>query len=211
MKKVSRIVKVNNAADTLKGEKMGFGLLFIGYFVATLMSINMAGPFIRVVGYGIVFIAASKLNSYNRYFRLLQIASVFMTALSVLLSVSTVTDFLYSELIISQNIFGGAYQTVMGHVETVLSFIFSAVMLYAIRSIAIETEDTKIAVNATRNFVFMCIYMVLYVVTCLPFAYTKYFGMPTLLIQFAYITLNLILVFMCYTRICDESDVEMNR
>ncbi|MBE6535165.1 MAG: hypothetical protein E7677_00880 [Ruminococcaceae bacterium] len=190
---------------------MGFGLLFIGYFVATLMSINMVGPFIRIIGYGIVFIASSKLNGYNRHFRLLQIAAAFMVALSILLSISTVTDFLYSELIISKNIFGEPYQTVIGHVETVMSFIFASVMLYAIRSIATETEDLKISANAIRNFVFMCIYVLLYVVTCLPFAYTKYFGMPTLLIQFAYVVLNLILIFTCYTRICDESDVEMNR
>lgn len=190
---------------------MGFGLLFIGYFVATLMSINMVGNFIRVIGYGIVFIAASKLNNYNRYFRLLQIASALMVALSILLSVSTVTNFLYNELMISKNIFTGAYQTVIGHVETALSFSFGAVMLYAIRSIAIETEDTKISVNAVRNFVFMCIYIILYVVTCLPFTYTNYFGIPTLLVQFTYIILNLILIFMCYTRICDEGDVEMNR
>ena len=57
----------------------------------------------------------------------------------------------------------------------------------------------------------MCLYIILYVVTCLPFAYTNYFGIPTLLAQFTYIILNLILIFMCYTRICDESDVEMNR
>ena len=190
---------------------MGFGLLFIGYFVATLMSINIVGPFIRVVGYGIVFIAASKLNNYNRYFRLLQIAAALMTALSVLLSVSTVTDLLYEELIISQNIFDGVYQPIIGHVETALSFVFSAVMLYAIRSIALETEDTKISVNAVRNFVFMCIYMILYGVTCLPFAYTKYFGMPMLLMKTVCIILNLALIFTCYMRVCDESDVEMKR
>ena len=190
---------------------MGFGLLFIGYFVATLMSINMAGPLIRIIGYGIMFIAATKLNNYNRYFRLLQISSAIMVAISILLSVSTVTDFLYSELMISKSIFGTLYHSVMGHVETGASFVLAAVMLYAIRSIAVETEDSKISVSAIRNFVFMCIYMILYVVTCLPFAYTKYFGIPTLLIQFTYTILNLILIFMCYMRICDESDVEMKR
>lgn len=190
---------------------MGFGLLFIGYFVATLMSINMIGPFIRVIGYGIVCIATAKLSNYNRYFRLVQIASVIMILVSLLLSVSTVTDFLYNELLISKNIFDSLYKAVIGHVESVLSFLFGTVMLYAIRSIAVETEDSKIAINSIRNFVFMCIYMALYIVTCLPFTYTNYFGIPTLLAQFTYIILNLILLFMCYTRICDESDVDMKR
>ncbi len=190
---------------------MGFGLLFIGYFVATLMSINTVGPFIRVIGYGIICVAAAKLNNYNRYFRLVQIASVIMILVSLLLSASTVTDFLYNELLISKNIFGSLYKTVIGHIEAVLSFFFGSVMLYAIRSIALETEDTKVAINSIRNFVFMCLYMALYVVTCLPFAYTNYFGVPTLLAQFTCIILNLILLFMCYTRICDESDVDMKR
>ena len=190
---------------------MGFGLLFIGYFITALMSILIGPSFVCVVGYSIIFIAATKLNNYNSQFRLLQIAAALMGALSILLSVSTVTNYLYNELIISNSIFGTTYQTIIKHVETAMSFMFGAVMLYSIRSIALETEDSKIAVNAIRNFVFMCLYAVLYVVACLPFDYTKNFVAPTILLQIAYIILNLILIFTCYMRICDEGDVDMNR
>ena len=37
----------------------------------------------------------------------------------------------------------------------------------------------------------------------------KYFAAPALLLYFAWIILNLILIYSCYARICDENDVDM--
>lgn len=194
---------------------MGFGLLFVGYFFATLMSINVAGAFIRIIGYGIILISAGKLNKYNRSFGLLQIAAAVMVGVSVLISASDVSRFLYDNLIINSNIFGETYRTFMSYVEMALGFAFNTVMLLAIRNIAIETDVPKIVVAAMRNFIFICIYYVLNVIGMLPFsfaeAYAKYMGAPVLLLYFVWIILNLILIYSCYARICDESDVEMLR
>ena len=47
---------------------MGFGLLFIGYFMANLMSIHKFGAFVSLAGYIIVLVASCKLVKYNKNF-----------------------------------------------------------------------------------------------------------------------------------------------
>ena len=194
---------------------MGFGLLFIGYFVATLMSVNMFGSVFRLLGYGIVLFAAGKLNKYNRTFRYLEITSLLMIVLSSILAVNDVWSFMYNELLVSSYPFGESFRTTVGYVEMVAALVFNASMLYSIRCIAIETEVEKIAVNSVRNFVFVCIYYVLYFIAILPFEftkeYTKYFSGPVLILYFVWIIFNLVLIYSCYARICDESDVDMEQ
>ena len=103
----------------------------------------------------------------------------------------------------------------LGYVEIVASCIFNFSLLYAIRRIAISTESEKISASAVRNFIFMCIYYLMYLVAVLPFdfkdEYLKYCGAFVLLLNFVWIILNLVLIYSCYARICDENDVEMNR
>ena len=194
---------------------MGFGWLFIGYFIATLMSINIAGSFIRIVGYGIIFFAASKLNKYNRTFTYLQIVTVLMLGVSLLISVSNVCGFLYDEMLIERNIFSEKFDLIMGFIEMCVSLVFNGVMLYSIHAIAVETQVNKIAVNSIRNFIFICLYFVLNVVAYLPFGfvdeYVSILSLPVLLLYFVCIILNLILIYSCYARICDENDTEMDR
>ena len=93
---------------------MGFGLLFFGYFCATLMSVNAFGSFIRIIGYSIVLIAAGKLSKYNRSFKLLSYTSVLMIAVSVLLASADVSSFLYEQLFIQIDILGGTYKQIAG-------------------------------------------------------------------------------------------------
>ncbi len=194
---------------------MGFGLLFLGYFIATLMSINMLGSLFRIVGYSIILIAAGKLNKYNRSFRFLEAASVLMILVSVFIASADVCDFLYSELIIKFNPFGTDFISVMGYAEMFASLVFNSLMLYAIREIAKETDVIKIVASAFRNFVFICIYYVLYFIGVLPFEfskeYAKFFSAPVLILYFVWIVLNLVLIYSCYAKICDENDVEMQR
>jgi hypothetical protein len=173
------------------------------------------GAAFRILGYGVVLFAAGKLNKYNRTFRFLQFAALLMITVSLLLGCSDIWEFLYDQLIFSTNPFGERFTSIMGYVEMFASLIFNAIMLYAIRAIAVETEDTKIMTGATRNFVFICIYYILYFIGVLPFdfakEYAKYFSASVLILYFVWIILNLILIFSCYARICDENDVDMPR
>ncbi len=94
-----------------------------------------------------------------------------------------------------------------------LSFIFHAALLYAIRAIATETGEQRSAQNAVRNFVFMCMYFLLCLIPVLPVGalsdWSKYFGLPTVIFYIVCLVLNLVLIFGCYANICDESDIDM--
>lgn len=192
---------------------MGFGWLFIGYFMATLMSINMFGSYFRLLGYCIILFSSAKLRKYNRSFGYMSIASVLMIAVSLLLVTADISSYLYELMILDSNLLGESFKTVVGYIEMSVTFIFNGAMLYAIRAIAIDTDVPKISVSAVRNFVFVCIYYILNLLPYLPFKifddFGKYFAAPALLLYFAWIILNLILIYSCYARICDENDVDM--
>lgn len=194
---------------------MGFGWLFLGYFTVSFLSLNAAGALIRLAGYGIILMALGKLRKYHDAFGLAWWATVLMLAVSAALVFTSVTEYLYAELLLSSPVVSDGTLTVLGYIEQGASFIFHALMLWAIRQIALETEVNKIAVNAVRNFVFICIYQVVYVIGVLPFDSIQTFldrlGLISLILRFVWIVLNLILIGSCYARICDEGDVDMQK
>ena len=194
---------------------MGFGLLFFGYFIATLMSVHTYGSYFRLIGYAMVFVSALKLKKYNRKFAFLSVSSILMIALSIALVIGDVCGYLYELMIVDANIFGDAFRLYIGYVEMAVSFILNTALLYAIQSIAKETEVEKIYSGAIRNFVFVCIYFALYVLQLLPIPaledFGKYFSAPLLLMYFVWIILNIVLIYQCYANICDENDVEMEQ
>lgn len=192
---------------------MGFGWLIVGYFMAMLMSINMFGSYFRLLGYCIILLSSLRLRRYNRGFGYMSIASVLMLLVSLMLVSADISLYLYDLMVIDVNVLGDNFKTIVGYVEMGTVFVFNATMLYGIRAIAEETGETKISVSAVRNFVFVCIYYVLNVLSFLPFKafedFGKYFSAPALLLYFAWIILNLVLIYSCYARICDENDVDM--
>ena len=74
---------------------MGFGLLLVGYFTATIMSLNTLGGVFSFVGFLMMLIAAKKLMEYDRNFILLLVSSVIMLTLSALVALGDVSAFLY--------------------------------------------------------------------------------------------------------------------
>lgn len=192
---------------------MGFGLLFIGYCIATLMSVHIYGAYVSLVGYGIVFIASTKLSKYNNSFRLLEVGAILMVVVYALISASGIGSFLYEEMLVPKRIFSDSFDNIMGKVEMAVSFLFVTAMLWSIRAIAKETEVPKIVYNSARNFTFLVIYYVLFLISYLPFEFTKdyiaAFGGFVTVLNFVIIALNLVLIFSCYARICDENDVDM--
>ena len=181
---------------------MGFGLLFIGYFVASLGFVSV----LRLAGYMLTAYSAKKLKQYNTAFGFFEIASGVMLVASF---VSTVIDLL--GLIMGEGVVGDTLISIIKNAEVILSCAYNIVMLLSIRQIALETEERKISLGAVRNGVFVVIYAVVYMISRLPFEFTKYLSLPLILVQFLWILLNILLIFSCYAKICDEGDVNMER
>ena len=194
---------------------MGFGWLFIGYFVAMLMTFNPVGFAIRLIGYTMILVSALKLRRYQSAFGWVALGSCLMVGVSVGLAFADISEYLYQGMILDTKLVSDFIREVLGHVERGALLIFTVLLLLAIRKIALETEVRKISDNAVRNLMFVGFYYVVYVIGNLPFAWVKNLltelGIISLILYFAWIILNLILIYSCYANICDEGDVEMER
>ena len=190
---------------------MGFGLLFIGYFMAAFMSMSPIGGYlIRVFGYSIVLYAAYKLKKYNKDFKYLCVGSIVMIGVSMLIAISGIFDGITGTTLLGANA-----KNIIGHAERVGYLLFTASMCVPIRSIADETEVNKISMSAVRNLTFTAIYFILYLIAYIPLPflkdYGKYFGTPVFILYIVIIFMNLHMIFSCYAKICDESDVDMKQ
>ena len=192
---------------------MGFGLLFVGYFMTYLMSVSYAGYLIRFVGYALMLASFRKLNRYNVSFNLPLYASFLALGVTAVGCYAEVGQFLYNSLIIEHFSLSESFLLTLGTIDDVAVFVLHAALLFALRQIARETGLDELSYAAARNFVFICIYEVLVAISYLPFAfvedYKRYFSMPIYLFYFAWIILDLVLIFKCYANICDEGDVDM--
>lgn len=192
---------------------MGFGWLLGGYFTATLMTLNKAGNFIRLVGWAIVLFSSRRLSRYQGAFLLPLIGSALMLLLSVALAISDVTGFLYDNLVLSRPLIGEGAKVILGYGEQALFFLFQVGMLVAIRAIAVETEVKELSDNAIRNFVFLAMYALSYGVSlglsALGGKGASVSAGVVWILYFVCIFLNLLLIHSAYRLICEEGDEEM--
>ena len=192
---------------------MGFGLLFIGYFLTYLTSVSYAGYLIRFIGYSFMLYSFTKLYKYNRNFLFPLYSSVALLLVTAVDIYANVGKFLYDSLIIDSFSLPQNFALTLATIDDVLVFVFHAFLLFAIRKIAKETEVDTVTYASARNFAIICVYEVLCLISFLPFefvdSYKRAFGLPMYLLYFAWIILNLVLIFTCYAKICDENDVDM--
>ena len=171
------------------------------------MTINTFGTLIRVIGYGVILWSVLRLRQYHRSFHWMGIGTVLMLLFSIILACSDIAEWIDKPLFTEQT------RVILTYVEQGVLFVFQTLMLYSIRAIAKETEVSKIANNAVRNFVFVCLYVVVYLVRFLPIESVQACaGELTWIAWILFLVwqiLNLILIGSCYMRICDESDQEM--
>lgn len=205
---------------------MGFGILFLGYFATTMMSIPLSrmfpidlGGIVKLVGYILIIIAAKKLSDYNEGFMKLIPSSCLMVLISafegfldvtVFLSINQIAEFPFSNALIYVN-----DAKTVDYVSFVATIYFVAALCLAIKQIAQDTGIKKIEIAATRNFVFYCILFIVQAISFMPFewvtVYKPVFVSALLIIELLCWLLNLYMLFSCYAKICDSDDVEMKQ
>ena len=194
---------------------MGFGLLLMGYFLGMVMSLNIFGAFFRLAGFALAAYAARKLSDYHKGFSFLTLASIISVGVSVLGAISSLSAFLYDNMIIAEKLIGDGLATAFGYARYGAELIFTVALCVAISLIAKETGEQKLRYVAIRNLALYCVYFVLQIICWLPHEYVgtllQITALPAVaqLAGFALILLNLLMIFSCYRRICDESDVDM--
>ena len=198
---------------------MGFGLLMIGYFTATMMSFNLLGGIFRFIGYLLICFAAKKLSQYNTSFTFLLVWSVIMTVFSTGSALSDISAFLYNNLILSAPILPSKVSDFLTNTKIIFDFVFTTVLCFAVRSIAKETGAKKIVYKSVRNYIYFCIFCVLQFIVWLASvlnspALTDFVKMTALsvwmvLLNIICVILISLMIFSCYANICDVNDLEM--
>ena len=184
---------------------MGFGILFLGYFVGFIMFVGHLA-ILRVVSALATLFAAYKLSKYNVCFKPLIWISIASVAFYGVVSVFDILEYLN---IIS--IEGTAARSILSYPNIPMTFLFHAALLYGIRKIAIDTDVPKITFAATRNFIFHVILLALELISILPFTVTRNMFVLSVVVALILAVLNLILIFKCYANICDINDVDMEK
>lgn len=200
---------------------MGFGLLLIGYFTATLMSLHSLGGVFRVVGYSIVVFASKKLAQYNKSFYALLGTAVAMLMFSLFSAANDLSSFLYNNLLIPAPLVPDNWATGINTVKAILDLCFVSVLCLSVNSIARETGAKKIVYTSIRNLVFYGISFVLQIVIWLAiwtdWSALASFVMGTMLpvwmviINLICMILITVMLFSCYAKICDADDTEMKQ
>ncbi len=198
---------------------MGFGLLMIGYFTATMMSFNVLGGIFRLMGYILVCVAAKKLSQYNNGFFFLLAWSIVMVPFSAGAALSDLSAFLNNNLIITTPLVSKVITDILTNTRIIFDFIFTTVLCFTVRGIAKETGATKIVYKSVRNYIYFCIFCAfqftvwLASVIGIP-AFSAFVKMTALSIWTAFLSiicsiLISLMLFSCYATICDANDVEM--
>ncbi len=184
---------------------MGFGILFIGYFL--LLNITYYS-FTDVIAGLVLTLAFNKLSNVNKYFRLAEIPTGLFALLGLgQLAVSVYTMF-FKPLELT------AYNSVIGAVRFVVIAVFSMLMLLGIENVANEVELEKLPRKARVSIPFsltvfsLCAIFEIPQLSTLFDAYTvAVFGFALLCGFMIIVVLNLTVIYSAYMRICMPSQL----
>ena len=202
---------------------MGFGLMFLGYFATTMMSIPLSGlleidlgGLAKCIGYILIAISAKKLTEYHSSFKTLIASSSLMALISAAEAVVAILSFLSVNQIASIPFAEWISDAgILDYVSFFAVIVFVATLCVAIKQIANDTGVRKITIIATRNFVFYCILFAVQALSFMPFTwvetYRPVFVAALLIIELLCWILNLYMIFTCYMKICDSNDVDMKQ
>ena len=192
---------------------MGFGLLFIGYFIAFLMSVNNYGFAFEIIGFGIMFSAVGKLTEYKHSLSRTALPLFLMTICSLFDAGIYLTELLRAPMALFSE--GNAFFVSLA--ASVLSAVFQLLLFSGIRDIGRDAEDEDVprrAVFCSILVGFVCVTELLVsVLGSLPAleasAPVRYLSLIAVLLRILYPLPILAFLYTCYAKICAPDDMEM--
>ena len=192
---------------------MGFGLLLFGYFTASVMSLNIS--ILKLVGFAIAAKGIKKLSEYNKSFSVLLYSCFAAILISACCSICEVSDFLYMNMITVDRIIPLSLANSLSYIRYAAESVFTVLLCLAVCSIAKETDVPKLIYISIRNLVMFSVYIAAQLLCWIPTEAVSSFLSATALPVWVFLfgllisALNCLMIFSCYTKICDESDVDM--
>lgn len=192
---------------------MGFGLLFIGYFIAFLMSVNNYGFAFQIVGYAIMFSAIGKLSEYKHRLSLTTVPLFLLSLCSLFDAGSLLAKLVSTQLPIfsEQNAF------FISLLSVAVSMVFQVLLLLGIREISKDADAEGLPGRAIWCIIVVCLVgvwkILLSVLGTIPtIENSNAFRLLTLeaaLASLLYPVVVLAFLFSCYAKICAPEDTEM--
>ncbi len=191
---------------------MGFGVLFLGYSIASIFSMLGSYAFIgMLIGYFIMFCALGELRKYAPTFLYAIISCILMILCSFF------ETFVGIDSLLGLQILHGAdtVKWIFEIAEFVIGMAFNFALLYGIADLARRVEFDDIRTKAYRNMFFVGIYAAFQLFLFLPIGIVQddkaFLYTLLLLLMIIYTVVNLALIFKCYAFICPQGDEDMPR
>ena len=188
---------------------MGFGWLFIGYFMTFLMSFSNYSHGIMLLGCVLMICGLARLRAYNRFF----LYPIFPLIPYIVTEAYFTADmafelFSYPVRFMTEGL--GIAVELVGYAASV---VFHLMLFKAIISITTDLDLGKQRLSAMRNRIVVCAYYALAFVWMLPINYNntarQIMTIFVLLLKLSFTLLDVILLYSCYARICPQGDEEM--
>lgn len=193
---------------------MGFGILFIGYFIAFLMSIHKYGFLCRIIGYYLIFLSLQKLSEYKK---------ILSKAVFPLL-IMTLCGVYDAGAMISESVFAIPFPESLSYaidvLEIVSGYIFHILLLRGIMGLGQDTELPKVSsfarwalVGATACCMLNAILVAMQALVPVGEGSIQNFAgilaRVALLAGILYPIVMLALIHSCYAQICAPEDLDM--
>lgn len=176
---------------------MGFGILFFGYFITFLLSLNAYGPIFALIGNYIIFTALQKLSEYKQnisrcipFLLLMAICNLF-SSVEVLFS----ADF-------------GIAKTIIETVSLTSTLLFNIFLFLSLLSLGEDTEVEEVKSSAKANIALVIAYFAVNVLLIFSVG-NKYILLVGLLLRLLFPLFALALIYKCFRFICDPDDLDM--
>ncbi len=184
---------------------MGFGLLLIGYFLVNVLSSISVLSAAMLLGYPLITIALYRLAPYHKRFYL----SMWVSLPSPLFALFyTLYGFMTAGVLPELAMLGGTVLSMVEWLYFFYSLALNLLLLWSIASLSGELGLYNVQSDAWRNLTFVVIYHLCYLFIKLPIpfvvAHASAFALPTMLLWYLCIFLNLWLFFRCYRNILPE-------
>lgn len=194
---------------------MGFGLLFVGYFIAFLMSVNNYGFAFEIIGYAIMLSAVGKLSEYKHSLSRAGLALLVMALCSVY------DGFRYLDELLSLGIplFSGGVTFTVSLLSAATVLAFHVLLLLSIRDIAKDAEENGIAHRSYLALTAAALSCILEFALAIAGNFSSVEAAPAFrililvstLVRILYPLAVLAFIYTCYARICAPEDMDMPR
>ena len=185
---------------------MGFGTLFVGYFL--LLNIVQYG-ITDIIAAAIMLLGLYKLSFVNRFFKMATIASLVFLGFSA----CELGIFVFETFIPSIN--SPTLVSVTSAIRAVIVGSLTALILKGIENVAKEVSIRDLAAKSSMMIMFSAVTYAFWIVLEIPFAENSYFlsilSVITLLATIALLIVNLTIIYTCYMKICMPGDEDITK